>query len=76
MDEGRYSIEQSRSVRSVWGWRALLLMSMVAVGIAIILAGNHDDTLAILWLVIAVGWFAISMWVWRMHVRYVNGGGS
>ena len=69
MKEDRYSVEDSRSVRSPWVWRAFLMMSLLAVGIAIILAGNGNTTFAALWGVIAVGWFAISMWLWRQHTR-------
>jgi hypothetical protein len=72
MGEGRYSVQDSRSVRSVWAWRAMLLMSLVAIGIALILAGNGYGTFAILWGVIALGWFGVSMWLWRMHIRGGN----
>ena len=69
MKEDRYSVEDSRSVRSPWVWRAFLLMTCLAVGIVIILAGNGKTTYAALWGVIAAGWFAISMWLWRQHTR-------
>lgn len=78
----RYEVHQSRSVRSVWVWRAFLLMSLVALGIAILLAGNGATSFAILWGVIAAGWFGIAMWLWRMHsnmeeqeFRRLKGGG-
>lgn len=67
MGEDRYEVGESRSVRSVWVWRGFLLMAMVAAGIALVLAGNGADTFAVLWGVIAAGWFAISMVLWRMH---------
>ena len=67
MGEGRYSVQDSRSVRSVWGWRGMLLMSLIGIGAALVFAGNGLYTLAILWGVIAAGWFGISMWLWRMH---------
>jgi hypothetical protein len=70
MGEGRYSVPESRSVRSVWVWRGFLLMSFVALGIAIILFGNGLSTFGILWMVIALGWFAVSMWLWRQHIRW------
>lgn len=63
----RYEVRESRSVRSVWVWRGFLLLSLVAVGIAITLASNGATTFAALWGVIAAGWFGISMWLWRMH---------
>jgi hypothetical protein len=43
------------------------MMSLLAVGVVLIMAGNHHGALAIMWAVIAVGWFSISMWLWRMH---------
>jgi hypothetical protein len=73
MGEGRYDVSESWSVRSGWGWRTFFMLSLIAVGVAIILAGNHAGTLAILWLVIAAGWFATSMWLWRKHLRYIRG---
>ena len=63
----RWKVEESRSVRSVWVWRGFLLMSLIAVGFTILLASNGDTSFAIMWGVIAAGWFAISMWLWRMH---------
>jgi hypothetical protein len=68
-DDDKWSPQESRSVRSPWGWRAFLLMSLVFLGVAIILAGNGAGTFAILWVVIAIGWFAASMWLWRQHSR-------
>ena len=65
--DDRWEINESRSVRSVWVWRGFLLMSLVAVGITLILAGNGATGFAIMWGVIAAGWFGISMWLWRMH---------
>ena len=60
----------SRSVQSVWVWRGLLFMSLVAVGIAIGLFDSHNGTFGILWLVIGAGWFGMSMWLWRQHVKW------
>ena len=68
-DDDKWSPEESRSVRSPWGWRAFLVMSFVFLGVAIILAGNGAGTFAILWVVIAIGWFSASMWLWRQHSR-------
>ena len=70
--EDRYSVEESRSVRSVWVWRGFLMMSLVALGVVIILAGNGKTGYAIAWGVIAAGWFAISMWLWRQHNRMTS----
>jgi len=62
-----WQLEDSRSIRSVWIWRAFLLLSLVAVGIVIIFATNGKTAYAAAWGVIAFGWFAISMWLWRKH---------
>lgn len=59
----------SRSVQSPWVWRGFLFMSLVAVGICIDLVQTDRTTFGVLWAVIAIGWFAISMWLWRKHVR-------
>ncbi len=67
--DDRYSVQDSRSVRSVWVWRGFLMMSLVAIGVAIILLGNGAPGFAMAWLVIAAGWFAVSMWLWRQHTR-------
>jgi hypothetical protein len=68
-DDKDFSLEDSRFVRSVWVWRTFLLLSMVGLGVAIILLGNGKTTDAILWLVIAGGWFAFAMGLWRKHNR-------
>lgn len=65
--EDRYSVQDSRSVRSVWVWRGFLLMSLVAIGIVVIFATNGRTGLAAAWGVIAAGWFAIAMWLWHQH---------
>lgn len=67
--DNRYSVQDSRSVRSPWVWRGFLMMSIVAVGVVIILLGNGLTTLAIAWAVIACGWLAVAMWLWRQHTR-------
>jgi hypothetical protein len=69
MADDRYSVQDSRSVRSVWVWRAFLFMSLIAAGITIILATNGKTTFAILWGVIAAGWFGVAMWLWYQHSR-------
>jgi hypothetical protein len=68
-DNGRWDVNESRSVRSGWIWRGFFLLSLVAIGIAIILASNHYNTLAIGWGIIAGGWFVISMFLWRKHTQ-------
>ena len=69
VENERWSLEDSRSVRSPWVWRGFLMMSLVAIGVVIILATNHKTTYAALWGVIAAGWLAVSMWLWRQHLR-------
>jgi hypothetical protein len=62
----------SRSVQSVWVWRGFFFMSLIAVGLVIDFAGQGLTLYAALWAIIAVGWFSISMWLWRKHVRDDN----
>jgi hypothetical protein len=57
----------SRSVQSVWVWRGFFFMSLIAVGV-VIRESNHL-VFAVCWSIIALGWFTISMWLWRKHVR-------
>jgi hypothetical protein len=68
----KWEVSESRSVRSGWVWRGFFLLSLIAVGVAFIMAGNHQTTLAALWGVIAAGWFITSMWLWRQHTRYLK----
>lgn len=67
MPQDRWEVGDSRSVKSVWVWRAFLLLSLVALGIVILFATNGKTGLAIAWGVIAAGWFAISMFLWKKH---------
>ena len=69
---GRFSMDDSKFVRSVWVWRTFLGLAMVALGVAIIFAGNGKGTIAILWVVIAVGWAAFAMGLWRRHMKLVR----
>ena len=62
----------SRSVQSPWVWRGFLFMSLIAGGLCLSFAGNGWTFFAVSWGVITVGWFAISMWLWRKHVRDDN----
>jgi hypothetical protein len=59
----------SKSVQSVWVWRGFFFMSLVALGLVISFADQGLHFFAAAWGVIAIGWFAISMWLWRKHVR-------
>jgi hypothetical protein len=59
----------SRSVQSVWVWRGFFFMSLIALGLAISFADSGLRFYAVAWAVIALGWFGVSMWLWRRHVR-------
>jgi hypothetical protein len=66
--EDRYSVQDSRSVRSPWVWRAFVIMALVAVGIDIALAGSGARAFYLVaWGIIAAGWMAIGLWLWRQH---------
>ncbi len=69
----RWDVRRSRSVRSAWGWRGFFLLSLLAAGVVIVLAGDGYGRYAIAWTVIAAGWFAVSMWLWREHARLGGG---
>ena len=62
----------SRSVQSPWVWRGFLFMSFIAFGLCISFAVAGRWYLAVSWLVVTAGWFGISMWLWRRHVRDDN----
>ena len=57
----------SRSVQSPWVWRGLLFLALIAGGLAIALLTTGSTVFGVLWVVIALGWFGISMWLWRKH---------
>jgi hypothetical protein len=60
----------SRSVQSPWVWRGLFFVSLIALGVCLALFSAGQTAYAGAWAVITVGWFAISMWLWRKHTRY------
>ena len=62
----------TRSVRSPWVWRGFLFMSIIALGLVIDFASNGKTAYAAAWAVITAGWFGISMWLWRQHVKDDN----
>ena len=72
MSDEKWEVRESRSVRTPWVWRGFFMLTLFGIGVAIILAGNHHGTFALLWLVISAGWFATSMWLWRQHTRYMR----
>jgi Flp pilus assembly protein TadB len=59
----------SRSVQSPWVWRGFTFMSFIALGFCIMFAITSHMFYAVSWGFITVGWFSISMWLWRKHVR-------
>jgi len=59
----------SRSVQSVWVWRGFFFMSLIALGLFISFQSQGLHFYAAAWGVIAAGWFATSMWLWRRHVH-------
>jgi hypothetical protein len=69
-----WDVSESRSVKSGWIWRGFLMLALFALGITIVLfgLGHRYQTFAILWAIITVGWFGISMWLWRKHTQYVR----
>ncbi|MGH9055230.1 MAG: hypothetical protein ACRDYY_05105 [Acidimicrobiales bacterium] len=69
MRSERYLVDESRSVRSPWAWRGLLVMAFLAFGVTLVMAGNGKVGFAAAWSVISAGWLAISMWLWRQHAR-------
>lgn len=59
----------SKSVQSVWVWRGFFFMALIALGLCISFAESGLTFFAGAWGVIAAGWFATSMFLWRKHVR-------
>jgi hypothetical protein len=59
----------SRSVQSPWVWRGFLFMSLIALGFCITFAVGGQLFYGGAWGFITVGWFSISMWLWRKHIR-------
>lgn len=70
-NQGRLRLpDGSRSVQSVWVWRGFLLMSLVALGLCLTFAAGGQVFYTAAWAFIAAGWFGISMWLWRRHIRW------
>jgi hypothetical protein len=59
----------SRSVQSPWVWRGFAFLSFIAFGLCLVFAVGGRMFYAVAWAIITVGWFSISMWLWRKHVR-------
>jgi hypothetical protein len=47
-------------------------MSLVALGLSLTFFAGHQRSFAIAWAVIAAGWFAFSMFLWRRHINYMG----
>lgn len=45
------------------------MMSLVALGFCLSFAVGHRALLAAAWGVITLGWFGISMWLWKRHLQ-------
>jgi hypothetical protein len=58
----------TRSVQSPWVWRGFLFMSLIALGLFLTFVSGHNGFYALSWGFITVGWFSISMWLWRKHI--------
>lgn len=59
----------SGSAQSVWVWRAFLFLSLIALGLSVSFAAGGRVFYAVAWAVITAGWFGISMFLWRQHLR-------
>jgi hypothetical protein len=59
----------TRSVQSPWIWRGFLFLSLIAFGLCLSFVFADRVFYAASWGFITAGWFAISMWLWRRHVR-------
>jgi hypothetical protein len=68
-EKDNFSLDDSRFVRSAWVWRLFFLLSLVALGAAFIFIGNGKTLDAVLWVIIAAGWFAFAMGLWRKHTK-------
>jgi hypothetical protein len=70
----KWELQQSRQVTTPWAWRGMLFLSLIAIGVGIILLGNHDSSIGVLWMVIAAGWFGFAMMLWRKHSQFIKRG--
>ena len=50
----------------------MFFLSLIALGLALTLFAGGKDVFGLLWVVIAAGWFGISMWLWRQHLQYTG----
>jgi hypothetical protein len=50
-------------------WRGFFFMSLIAGGLTITFFSEHHTFYALAWAFVTAGWFTLSMWLWRRHVR-------
>ncbi len=62
----------TRSTRSPWVWRGLFFLSLIAIGLSLMLLAGDQFLFGGLWAVIGLGWFGVSMWLWRQTVRWMD----
>ena len=73
-DNSRFRLpDGSRSAQSPWVWRGFLFLSLIALGLSITFAAGDQTFYTVSWAVIAAGWFATAMWLWRQHIRWEDG---
>jgi hypothetical protein len=60
----------SKSVQSVWVWRGFFFLSLIGLGFAISRFNVDQILYGWLWVVISLGWFGVSMYLWRQHVKW------
>jgi hypothetical protein len=49
----------------------MFMLALIALGFCLTFAVGQRALLALAWAVIGVGWFGISMWLWRRHHNWV-----
>ena len=62
----------TQSVRSPWVWRGMFFLSLIALGLCLTLFAGGNHWFGAAWAIVAAGWFAVSMWLWRQNVNYMN----
>ena len=59
----------SRSAASPWVWRGFLFLAFIALGLSLVLFAGGRTLFGAAWAVITIGWFSVSMWLWRQHLQ-------
>jgi hypothetical protein len=60
----------SRSAASPWVWRGFFFLSLIALGLCLVLFAGGRTLFGVAWAIITLGWFTVSMWLWRQHLRW------